>query len=121
MKKLNQMKTISLVLMFSFFFIISCNKNNEVVTKPEATLSISKITPTQGAVGTIVKIMGKNFGKDKTIIKFYFNAKEAELVKVLDTELEVKVPIGATTVKVSIEMNKNKVNGPKFTVIKAVK
>jgi len=77
--------------------------------------SITALSPTSGAVGTLVTISGKNFGPVQTGT-VAFNGTIATPSSWSDTSIVVPVPAGATTGNVIVTFNTIASNGVNFTV-----
>ena len=82
---------------------IATSVEDFVVTPPTAP-SITNFTPKSGEVGTKVIIMGDHFGFEPgdNIVKFNGVAATVDLVSPMG--LEVRVPSGATTGKITVEV-----------------
>ncbi|WP_198145010.1 IPT/TIG domain-containing protein [Microscilla marina] len=80
--------------------------------------TITSFTPARGLVGTNMIIRGKNFSTTAANNTVKFNGKAATVISSTTTALQVKVPTGATTGKVSVEVNgKTATSATDFTVI----
>jgi len=79
---------------------------------------ITSISPATGTAGTLVTINGKNFTKKASACKVTFNGKAATVTKWTTTQVQVKVPAGATTGNVVMTAFFQKSNGKTFTVPK---
>jgi len=89
----------------------------EVDAQP-AALSITGISPTQGAAGTQVTITGTGFGAARGSGSVRFkNTPVADYISWSETRIVVKVPQGAETGKVSVQVNGKSVDGPVFTIV----
>ncbi|MEA4978944.1 MAG: IPT/TIG domain-containing protein [Petrimonas sp.] len=77
-------------------FIVSCNNDdNKIEGKPydpKIPVTFDTFLPDSGGIATKMVILGKNFGNDPSIIKVYFNEKEAAVVGVDDDLIYVMVP-----------------------------
>jgi hypothetical protein len=83
---------------------------------------ISEITPASGRTGNIVSITGGNFSKDPQANAVYFQGVRADVQVGIDEELLVKVPAGARSGPVRMEIpGFGSIEGPVFTVEKFVK
>ncbi len=65
-------------------------------------LALSSFAPTTGAVGTLVTLTGSGFSTTPTANAVSFNGTAAEVTSATATQLEVLVPTGATTGKISV-------------------
>lgn len=76
-------------------FVVSCNKDDKNGGKPydpKIPVSFDTFLPDSGGIATKMVLLGKNFGNDPSIIKVYFNDKEASVVGVDDDLIYVMVP-----------------------------
>lgn len=85
-----------------------------VTVDSEPGPSILSIDPASGSFGMEVTIAGSNFSAVAGDNKVRFNGFEAEVLSASINELVVKVPNGASTGAVSLEINGNVVTGPIF-------
>ena len=67
--------------------------------------TITSFTPNQGAIRSQVTIKGTNFSATAADNTVKFNGKTATVTSAKDTELQVTVPVGATTGKITVEVN----------------
>lgn len=89
------------------------------VTVPEPDdLSISSIEPTSGTVGTEVTITGENLGATPAdnIVKFH-NGVSAEIISVDASTIIAKVPEGAETGPITLQVGDKIATSATFTVI----
>jgi len=94
-------------------------KSNEVDFKisDNSTPTISSITPTSAKINDIITIKGINFGSDRdTSYVSFAGIFVTEYTSWNDTVINVIVPKGATTGKVSVTVNGIKSNEVDFTV-----
>lgn len=76
-------------------FVAACNKEDEGKGKPydpKIPISFNSFLPDSGGIATKMVLLGKNFGNDPSIIKVYFNDKQASVVGVDDDLIYVVVP-----------------------------
>lgn len=81
--------------------------------------TITSITPSSAAVGTVVQIKGNSFGASQNTGEVWFGTVKAlssDIVSWLDTQIDVKVPVGATTGNVNVVTDGKKSNNVNFTV-----
>lgn len=71
--------------------------------------TISSFSPDHGGVSTVVIIRGYNFGDDKTNNKITFNGAVGSILQANSGFIQVRVPPGASTGKVTIEGPNGKV------------
>ncbi|MBL0742930.1 IPT/TIG domain-containing protein [Chryseolinea lacunae] len=86
------------------------------VTKKSTPAAITSLNPSQGPVGTQIRIKGTSFGSIATNLAVTFNGVAADIVSAYDTELVVTVPALATTGVVVVTVNGSVITGPVFTV-----
>jgi YD repeat-containing protein len=84
-----------------------------------ATLSISSLSPTSGAVGASVTISGSGFGSSQGSSTVKFNGITATATSWKNTTIVATVPAGATTGNVVVAVGSNSSNGVTFTVVPA--
>ncbi|MEI6089274.1 MAG: FISUMP domain-containing protein [bacterium] len=81
---------------------------------------LNSITPTSASIGDIVTLSGAGFGATQGTNYVSFNdtkPQQSDYQSWSDTEIKLKVPIGATTSKVSVTVNGTKINGLDFIVL----
>lgn len=74
-------------------------------------------SPAAGVAGTTVTIAATGLMAHKANLGFLFNGQVAEIVKITDSEIEVKVPGKASSGITSFIVDGQLVFGPKFTVL----
>jgi YD repeat-containing protein len=77
---------------------------------------ISSLSPSSGAIGTVVTINGANFGDSQGLGKVTFNGVAATPSSWSDTAIVAPVPTGATTGPVIVTTSPIPSNGVTFTV-----
>ncbi|MGN5954031.1 IPT/TIG domain-containing protein [Sphingobacterium lactis] len=77
---------------------------------------IEKVVPLSGPEDSEVTITGDFFSTIAEENKIYFNGVLAEITKVNQRELKVKIPKGASNGDISLAVNDQKVNWPDFLV-----
>jgi len=77
---------------------------------------ITSISPGFGLEGSLVTILGKNFGTTESDIKVTFGGVNAEIVSTMDTKIEVKVPVGGITGTVKVYVGLQEIEGIYFLV-----
>ena len=82
---------------------LGCSKDDAPAPIPAP--SITNFTPLSGTVGTIVTINGKNFGSTEINNTVKFGTVTAEITSATTTKIEVEVPVGAKTGKISVVVN----------------
>ena len=100
------------IIFFCVLILFSC-KNDDSAPVP----AITKLSQDSGPVGLTIFISGNNFSPiaDANIVKF--NGTQAAVSAATETSLSVTVPVGATTGKVTVQVNKAIATSPNdFTV-----
>jgi IPT/TIG domain len=82
-----------------------------------ATLSISSLSPTSGAIGASVTISGSGFGSSQGGSTVKFNGVTATATSWKNTTIVATVPAGATTGNVVVTVGTSSSNGLTFTVV----
>lgn len=78
---------------------------------------ISAINPVSAEIGAEITLTGTSFGATRgTSVVSFTGADVSEYKSWVDTEIKVKVPVGATTGKLSVTVNNQKSNEFDFTV-----
>lgn len=77
---------------------------------------IINISPEFGLEGSLVTILGKNFGSVTSDIKVTFGGVNAEVISVSDTKIEVKVPLGGVTGSIKVYVGLQEIEGIYFLV-----
>jgi uncharacterized protein (TIGR02145 family) len=99
-----------------FLLLVSCGDNNKHNSESVIT-KITGINPNSGDIGDLITITGKNFGKTKGTSFVLFNSiKVVDYIKWSDTKIQLQIPIGATTGKLSVTENNQKSIGINFKV-----
>src|SRR2546428_277552 len=91
--------------------------SNGVTFTVLATLNITSLAPTSGAVGASITIAGTNFGATQGTSTVKFNGTTATPTSWSATSLVVPVPAGATTGNVVVTVSGVASNGVTFTVL----
>ncbi|MEI6089318.1 MAG: FISUMP domain-containing protein [bacterium] len=107
--------------MVMFLLLVSCG--DKKITNPiQGEPALTSITPSSGYIGDIVTINGKNFGLSKGTSFISINSiKVAEYIGWSDNEIKIKIPVGATTGKLSVTVNNQESNEVDFTVTTTAK
>ena len=108
----------------SGFISVTVNtyKSNEVNINVRTPPVIESINPTSFAVGGIVTIYGSDFGSSRGSSFVEFNNISAiNYSSWNDTEIQVEVPTGAITGKISVTVNALKSNEVNYTIVIAPK
>lgn len=77
---------------------------------------IEKVVPLSAPENTEVTLTGNFYSTIAEENKVYFNGKIAEVIKVGERELQVRIPEGASNGDISLAVNDQKVNWPDFLV-----
>jgi IPT/TIG domain len=89
-------------------------------TSTMASPSITSLSPSSGAVGTLVTITGTNFGATQGTSTITFNGTVATPTSWSATSIVAPVPAGATTGNVVVTVGGQASNGSSFTVTTAL-
>ncbi|HKK24953.1 MAG TPA: IPT/TIG domain-containing protein, partial [Gracilimonas sp.] len=79
-------------------------------------LQILEVAPVSGEVGTDVVISGNGFSSDGNDNSVEFNGVTAPVISATETELQTRVPEGATNGPITVSVGGMSVTGPEFTV-----
>lgn len=94
-----------LAIVFSLVLLVSCQPEyvEDIYAYPEIT--IDAVSPASGYPGTIVRITGSNFGKNKEAAHVSFNGVPVtEFIKYEDGLMEVVVPPLAESGEISVQV-----------------
>lgn len=91
----------AILLMAVLLVFNSCNDDDSETASP----SITDFSPTEGIEGTTVTINGTNFSTVTSEDVVKFNGTTANVTAASATTLTVTVPAGATTGKITVEVN----------------
>ena len=98
---------------------VSGNASNGVAFTVVAPPAISGLSPTSGAVGTVVTISGTNFGATQGSSTVTFNGTTASPTSWSATSIKAPVPSGASTGNVVVTAGGVSSGGVSFTVVAA--
>jgi regulation of enolase protein 1 (concanavalin A-like superfamily) len=90
--------------------------SNITTTGTSPAPSLTSLTPTSGAVGTALTIVGANFGTTQGSSTVTVNGTPTTPISWTDTSLTTPVPAGATTGPVVVTVGGQASNGVTFTV-----
>ena len=100
-------------IMFKGAFIIAlcvlvyaCGKDDDPEPEPGTVPTITSFTPTSGVIGTQVTITGTNFGTTTAANVVKFGTVTATVSTASATSLVTTVPVGTTTGKISVTVDK---------------
>ena len=97
----------SLFLLLSLFIWTSCDKGGEEIVdlKYEGrAVSVSSISPVAGYIGEELTINGEKFGVSPELMKVFIGEDQTEIISFSEERLVVKVPEGATTGKIIVNL-----------------
>lgn len=97
----------SLFLLLSLFIWTSCDKGGEEIVdlKYEGrAVSVSSISPVAGYIGEELTINGKQFGVSPELMKVFIGEDETKIISCSEERLVVKVPEGATSGKIILNL-----------------
>ena len=101
-------------MILAFSFLISCSEDH---INPDITIHITSLTPNSAYIGDVIAITGTNLGSqsDKGFVSF--NGVKSLYVSLWSNSLiTVRVPVGAKSGKVRVEVNGNVSNELDFIV-----
>jgi len=98
------MKTLLLTSLLFLALFISCKKTNTSNGGTSAPV-ITGVVPTAGAPGTVINILGQNFGSTPAANTVYVNNSQATVSAANSTSISVTVPSGATSGPVRVIVN----------------
>jgi RHS repeat-associated protein len=110
------MNTSSVKLLFKIAFVALLALLTALPTKAAAP-TISSLSPTSGAVGTLVTISGSNFGSSQGGSSVTFNGVTASVTTWGSSSIKATVPSTATTGNVVVTVGGVASNGKSFTVV----
>ena len=114
--KINGRKTAAMFIAALTLSLTSCSEN-EVTTAeydPNSPIVCESFSPSGGPMSTQVILKGKNFGNDASVVKVYFNEKEAPVVGVNGDHMLVlapRLPGDNVVIKVVIGEQENSFEG----------
>ncbi len=94
-----QLTKAALTILFVSLLALSCEKSAPLNIDPIVQTAPFTFDPQTGFAGQNVKIMGKGF---TDVMKVSFVSTEAQILSKTDTEINVKVPVGAITGKIKL-------------------
>ncbi len=110
-------RAVNLVLMLLLAATTFSCSNDDL---PKVAPTLSGISPKRGPMETNVIISGTDFGTDKSVVKVFFNEKEAEVKSVNEIKITAVVPKGAGTGVVKVVVNENEITGDEFEYVLTV-
>lgn len=109
---------LSIVLVLCLAACGGGSSHSDFVTPPPAgPPNISALSPTSGVSGASVIISGSNFGSSQGVSSVTFNGQTASVANWNNTTIVAKVPSGATSGDVVVNVDSNASNGIKFDVV----
>jgi streptogramin lyase len=89
--------------------------NTNVAYDPNQPVEVTSFTPDSGRISEMVLLDGSNFGTDPSLIKVFFNSKEAKVISSTGTRILALVPrLPGDTCVVSVEVAGQKAAYPGF-------
>lgn len=88
-------KVLLLSGVFMFFMFTACQSDKtelKATHDPNKAVTVSSFAPTEGGVRDKILLDGDNFGSDTSIIKVYFNKKEASVISSSGKRIYAIVP-----------------------------
>jgi|ERR1700676_2154297 hypothetical protein len=107
-----RLPTVGRNILFLFFLLLSVGTHIAA-----GAPSITSLSPTSGAVGASVSIVGSGFGSTQGSSTVKFNGTTATIINWSATRITAKVPTGATTGNVVVHASGVDSNGVNFTVL----
>src|SRR5688572_10204665 len=110
------------MITFVFFLLWSACKESDDPIPPAANApTLTGFSPTSGTIGTAVALTGTNFSTTLLDNTVKFNGTVATVSAATAASLTVSVPAGATSGKISVEVdNQTATSSNDFTVVAAV-
>lgn len=108
-------KKITLLLFFSMlggivFYACSDKDNAAEKYDPAKPVQLKGFSPDSGGIATKIILTGENFGTDESLIKVYFNKKQASVISSLGDKLYALVPkLPGDTCIVSVKIGSDSV------------
>lgn len=102
MKNAINVKTASLLVVLTCFCLLLTQCKNDEPAPGE--LSITKVEPGSALPGTAIKLSGKKFDTNRANNLVKFNGMNATVTAATNKTLNVIVPVGATTGKITVEV-----------------
>jgi hypothetical protein len=93
------------------------NKTGQSGTFTVIPLAISAISPTSGAVGTLVEITGTGFGATPSENAVTLNGKVCQIINASITKLTISIPADAASGNLMVTVNAKSVQSGPFTFI----
>lgn len=97
----------SLYMLLSLLIWTSCDKGGEEIVNlkyENRAVSVSSISPVAGYIGEELTINGKQFGVSPELMKVFIGEDQTEILSCTEEQLIVKVPEGATTGKIILDL-----------------
>ena len=112
-------KSILMLLTLTMFIVLfACGKDKENPIEPSKKVDIITSVPKAAFVGDNITIIGTNFGESHgTGFVFFAGTKATDYTSWSDNEIVVKVPEGAESGKLWLEVNGEKSNEVDFIVL----
>src|SRR5688572_30491399 len=118
---ISRMRTVSRLLSLCLFFFLlwsGCKESEDPAPSASTAPTLTAFSPTSGTAGTLVTITGSNFSTTllDNIVKF--NSILADVTAATSTSLTVVVPPGASTGKITVEVdNEIATSASDFTIL----
>ncbi len=77
---------------------------------------VTSVSPQSGVAGTIVTIVGKNFGTDINNVKVNFGGVSGSIASVTDTQIQVAIPAAGITGMLTVVVGNQQIDGVYFLV-----
>ncbi|KAA6342739.1 hypothetical protein EZS27_009542 [termite gut metagenome] len=101
--------TLAVSVLMVFFVACGEKENTGTVYDPTQPIELTSFQPDSGRISEMVLLDGSNFGSDPSLIKVYFNSKEAKVINSTGTRILVLVPrLPGDTCTLSVEVDGHK-------------
>ena len=118
---ISRIKSLHNLLFLSFVFFLlwsACKESDDPIPPAAPAPTITGFSPTSGSVGTVVTLTGTNFSTTLVDNIVKFSGTAATVSAATANSLTVAVPTGATTGKISVEVdNQIATSSNDFTVV----
>ena len=112
------MKTLLKITLLAFLLItFNCSKDDSTGNPLIPDTTVTNMTPTSGPKTTVVTFTGTNFGTDLNAVQVFFDAIEATVQNVTDTQIQTTVPPRAFEGEVTLIINGTEITGFTFEYI----
>jgi hypothetical protein len=115
LKKAIKLIAVTVACMMVFASCEDKSGNTKVAYDPNQPVEVTLFAPDSGRIAEMVLLDGSNFGTDLSLIKVFFNTKEAKVVGSTGTRVLALVPrLPGDTCVISVEVDGKKATYPGF-------